>query len=144
MMSLPRCQQRALDAMAAGLQATEPRLAAMFAMFARLATDEAAPGREQLPPTRWYVVVLGRLRALLRVPRRRSRSGRAPRRRARRTLIFGQVAIAAVICAVLLGLTSHAGPGCGRGQPAHVASRFTGRATVPQVSCALSARGIGH
>jgi hypothetical protein len=46
--SLPAGQQRALDGIESALQAGEPRLASMFAIFTRLARDEAAPRRESL------------------------------------------------------------------------------------------------
>jgi len=39
-MSLPACQQRALDALERTLEASETRLTAMFAMFTRLTRDE--------------------------------------------------------------------------------------------------------
>jgi hypothetical protein len=46
--SLPACQQRALDGIESALQAREPRLASMFAIFTRLARDEAVPRTESL------------------------------------------------------------------------------------------------
>jgi hypothetical protein len=46
--SLPACQQRALDRIESTLQACEPRLASMFAIFTRLARDEAVPRTESL------------------------------------------------------------------------------------------------
>jgi len=47
-MSLPACEKRALDAMDSALAASEPRLAAMFAMFARLCRDEGPIAAERL------------------------------------------------------------------------------------------------
>ncbi|HEY1346851.1 MAG TPA: hypothetical protein VGF54_17835 [Streptosporangiaceae bacterium] len=47
-MTLPACQQRALDGIESALQAREPRLASMFAIFTRLAKDEAVPRTESL------------------------------------------------------------------------------------------------
>jgi hypothetical protein len=46
--SLPAGQQRALDGIESALQAREPRLASMFAIFTRLAGDEAVPRTESL------------------------------------------------------------------------------------------------
>jgi hypothetical protein len=146
MMTLPRTQQRALDAIAAALQASEPRLAAMFAMFGRLTEDDAAPRREELPTLRWYRLVLLRPSRLLRAARHRPagpRRARERRQRVVRALILGQVALAVVIGAVLLGLTSHSSPACGKGDTARVA-RFTGRAAVPDLGCALSAERGGR
>jgi hypothetical protein len=59
-MSLPAAQQRVLDGMAEAMRASEPRLVSMFAMFTRLTTNEAAPGREQLPrrPLRDFLSIL--------------------------------------------------------------------------------------
>lgn len=39
-MSLPACQQRSLDRIEGALQAAEPRLASMYAMFAKLSEGE--------------------------------------------------------------------------------------------------------
>jgi Protein of unknown function (DUF3040) len=39
-MSLPACQQRTLDRIEGALQASEPRLASMYAMFAKLSDGE--------------------------------------------------------------------------------------------------------
>jgi hypothetical protein len=46
-MSLPACQQRALDRMESALQASEPRLASMYAVFGRLNAGEPI-GEERL------------------------------------------------------------------------------------------------
>ena len=46
-MSLPACQQRALDRMEGALRASEPQLASMYAIFGRLNADEPI-GAERL------------------------------------------------------------------------------------------------
>ena len=46
-MSLPACQQRALDRMEGALRASEPHLASMYAIFGRLNADEPI-GAERL------------------------------------------------------------------------------------------------
>ena len=51
-MTLPACQQRALDAMESALEASEPRMKAMFAIFTRLTKDEEPIGAERLPNRR--------------------------------------------------------------------------------------------
>jgi hypothetical protein len=136
-MSLPRAQQRTLDAMAAKLRASEPRLAAMFAMFARLTGDDANPLREEMPARRWYRIAVLQPWRLLRRPGA-SRQPRQSRRLLVRALILSQVAIAVAIGVFLMGLTSHSGPACGKDQSARIA-RFTGRAAVPEPACPLSA-----
>jgi hypothetical protein len=65
-MSLPACQQRALDRMEGALRASEPHLASMYTMFGRLNASEPI-GAEQLtrkrlrwlqPGTAMYAIVL--------------------------------------------------------------------------------------
>jgi hypothetical protein len=65
-MSLPACQQRALDRMEGALRASEPHLASMYTMFGRLTASESI-GAEQLtrkrlrwlqPGTAMYAIVL--------------------------------------------------------------------------------------
>jgi hypothetical protein len=52
MMSLPARQQRMLDGIERVLQASEPKLASMFAIFARLTSDEGPAMTERLRPRR--------------------------------------------------------------------------------------------
>src|SRR6266576_4977000 len=65
-MSLPACQQRALDRMEGALRASEPRLASMYTIFGRLNSGEPI-GTERLtrrrlrwlqPGTTMYAIVL--------------------------------------------------------------------------------------
>jgi hypothetical protein len=107
-MSLSTAQQRVLDGMADGLRRTEPKLAAMYAMFTRLCGAEGPPIRERLPSRRsWpflaaFVAVLtGRL----------TQRGRRVRRL---VLIATQVSIAVVLLSVLVGLTWRSSAGCGQ------------------------------
>ena len=62
-MSLSACQQRTLTAMDCALEATEPRLSAMFAMFARLTWSEPICAEQlsrrrpsQSRPDRWLML----------------------------------------------------------------------------------------
>jgi hypothetical protein len=71
--SLPACQQRALDGIEGALQACEPRLASMFAIFTRLARDEAVPRTEsQRAETRvawgWLGGLTATPRAIVAIP----------------------------------------------------------------------------
>ena len=50
-MSLPACQQRALDRMEGALRASEPRLASMYTIFGRLNAGEPI-GTERLTRSR--------------------------------------------------------------------------------------------
>ena len=95
-MGLPAVQQRVLDRMEGTLKASEPHLAAMFAIFARLSAGEPV-GRESLAARRrrWWLRPGAGLSALVLVP----------------------VMFALIITGVLLGSPSHAGT-CAVGMPA--------------------------
>ena len=68
-MGLPAVQQRVLDRMEGALKASEPHLAAMFAIFARLSAGEPV-GREALAARRrrWWPRPGAALSALVLVP----------------------------------------------------------------------------
>jgi hypothetical protein len=57
-MSLPACQQRALDRMEGALRANEPHLASMYAIFGRLNADEPI-GTERLTRKRLRLLQQG-------------------------------------------------------------------------------------
>ena len=65
-MSLPACQQRALDRMEGALRASEPHLTSMYAIFTRLAADEPVQAEQFArrrmrwlqPGTSMYAIVL--------------------------------------------------------------------------------------
>ena len=115
-MSLPAGQQRALDAIAEGICTGEPKLASMFAIFARLSKNELPPRREQLiaePGVRgWLMSLPARLWAGL--PGGQTEPGR---RTWRRALILGQLTIATVGLVVFLTVTAHPGK-CAPAAPA--------------------------
>jgi hypothetical protein len=107
-MSLPPAQERVLDAMAEALRTSEPRLVSMFAMFGRLAKNEAAPSREQLPRGR-------RLAARLRrgTAKTAPQQGQQPRRIWLHVLVASPIAIALTVIGLVAGLSSHsAAPPC--------------------------------
>jgi len=95
-MGLPAVQQRVLDRMEGALKASEPHLAAMFAIFTRLSAGEPV-GRESLAARRrrWWLRPGAGLSALVLVP----------------------VMFAVIITGVLLGRPTHAGT-CAVGMPA--------------------------
>lgn len=106
-MSLSAAQQRVLDGMANGLRRTEPRLAAMYAMFTRLSGSEGPPIRERLARRRRWPF-LAPLGAVM--------TGKLPQRgRMRRlVLIASHIAIAIVLLSVLTGLSWRSSAGCGQ------------------------------
>jgi hypothetical protein len=95
-MGLPAGQQRVIDRMEGALKASEPHLAAMFAIFARLSAGEPV-GRESLAARRrwWWLRPGAGLSALVLVP----------------------VMFALIITGVLLGGPTRAGT-CAVGMPA--------------------------
>jgi hypothetical protein len=113
-MSLAAREQQILDGMETALQAGETRLTSMFTIFTRLSSDEEIPGIEEL------AVRSRRPRSWLRAPRA---AGRYPRNawrrstsRARwatgrpaaklRAIALIPVALAAIACVVLLGVST--------------------------------------
>lgn len=99
-MSLPDCQQRMLDTMAGRLQARDPRLAGMFAIFTRLNRQEPMPAAEHLNS--------GPLR-------RAAERTRLACSQARRTpvILLIPAVLVAVICCVALFPPSGGARGCG-------------------------------
>jgi hypothetical protein len=95
-MGLPAVQQRVLDRMEGTLKASEPHLAAMFAIFSRLSAGEPIR-RESLAARRrrWWLRPGAALSVLVLVP----------------------IMFAVIITGVLLGGRSHAGT-CAVGMPA--------------------------
>ena len=94
-MGLPAVQQRVLDRMEGTLRASEPHLAAMFAIFARLSAGEPVRRESLAARRRWWLRPGAALSALVLVP----------------------VMFAVILTGVLLGAQSHAGT-CAVGMPA--------------------------
>jgi hypothetical protein len=119
-MTLPASQQHALDAIDDALQATEPRLARMFGIFAHLTRQEVMPAVEALPPGRWWTQY--------RLPGRHYRPGRQQPKRAERRLgrvvLLPLLLIAAaslLVCSLVSAGT--AGRGCGQAAVMVMAAR---------------------
>jgi hypothetical protein len=130
-MSLPAGQQRVLEGIAEALRKTEPRLTSMFAIFTRLANDEPPPRREQLAAVGPIAFLLAAWR---RPPRWEMSSGRRPRRL---MMLISQLAIAFIVLAALVGLTSVAPGRCAgptRPAPAAVSSHQVCRAQAGALS----------
>jgi hypothetical protein len=107
-MSLPACQQRVLDGMAQDLRASEPKMAAMFAIFTRLCGTEGRPRREQLSEGRVWPTWLRT--SCERLPGRHTEHGRLTWRRA---LIAGHLAVFALLFALVIGLSPNPTSSCG-------------------------------
>jgi Protein of unknown function (DUF3040) len=111
-MGLPACQQRVLDRMEGTLKASEPHLAAMFAIFTRLSAGEPVGAESLAARRRWWQRPGPTLAALVLVP----------------------VMFAVIVTGVLLGSPTHAGT-CAVGMPVAVTVP-----RGSQSSCATSGR----
>jgi hypothetical protein len=99
-MGLPAGQQRVLDGMERTLQSCEPKLTAMFAIFARLTKDETTPRIEALDG-RWFSRGRGRWQLAA------GHRGTAAR------IVLIPVLLASVVAVIVLGgLTTPAGRTC--------------------------------
>jgi hypothetical protein len=122
-MSLPVGQQRVLDGIEDALQASEPRLASMYAIFTRLTKNEMRPRREELPVGRLRLAWLRRCLSVRRVVRAITprRWGPLPR-----ALVLAQIITVLAALGVLIGLTVHTVRGvCGSGLGVHPALTHT-------------------
>jgi hypothetical protein len=120
-MSLPSCEQRALDAIACNLRAGEPRLASMFAIFARLEGKDGAPRPERIEPRR-------QLRWRPRWWLRRRRRGPRWLAPVSKTVALVPLIVVVVISAVLLSVARPAARhGCASIQPVRAWRSFTDR-----------------
>jgi hypothetical protein len=108
-MSLPACQQRALDRMEGALRASEPDLASMFTIFGRLNVGEPI-GRERLARKRQRWLHAGTtMYAIVLVP----------------------VMFAAIIVGALLGSGSRSTAACEAGYSVGGVSPLSGRSSCP-------------
>lgn len=116
-MGLPVGEQRVLDEIEDSLRVSEPRLASMYAIFARLTHSDGRPLREQLPSISGARRAFGRLFQALSLGRY-ARAGRSRRSRpfAKALLICNFVLLLAVL-GLLIGLNMPGGqPGCSTSQ----------------------------
>ena len=113
-MSLPANQQRVLDGMERALQASEPHMASMYAIFARLHEGTEPVGAEPLERRRWRGLQPGT-----------GQSGRGMYAMALIPVLFIMV-----VAGVLLGGSAHGLTTCGSGSAA-----FGGSPWVTRSSC---------
>ena len=93
---MPTGQQQILDWIESDLEAGEPRLRSMFAIFTRLTRDEGAPRTESLRPQGLF---------------RRARPGRG-RHGPLRAVLYLPLVLGLVALFVLLAVSSSAAHGC--------------------------------
>jgi hypothetical protein len=114
-MGLPVRQRMVLDHMDRTLQGTDPRLAALYAIFCRLARDEDMPRIEQLrhglqARLAWLRLTLAAIAIRLHI-RRRPRPGRRLRPR-QRIVLFYPLAIALAVGSIVLAVRSGPAKSC--------------------------------
>ena len=102
-MGLPVGQRRSLDEIENSLRASDPRLASLFTIFTRLNHDEEMPVIEQLMAS-----AVGLWAMLAAVGRRLIASPRARFR----TAVFFPMALAAMVCTMLIGAGSSGAVRC--------------------------------
>jgi hypothetical protein len=118
-MSLPVGQQRVLDDIEDALQASEPRLASMYAIFTRLTKNELRPRREELSVGRLRLGLLRCGTMVGRVIRAITAKGWGPVPRA---VVLAQIITILAALGVLIGLTVHTVRGaCSSSLAAHPA-----------------------
>jgi hypothetical protein len=105
---LPARQVKVLEYIECELQASDPKLAALYATFARLAGDEELPRIEELRHrvSQWLARLryfAGRILSLLRFRRTR---------RARSAVLFFPLALAVLATSITLAVRSSSSPAC--------------------------------
>jgi hypothetical protein len=127
-MGLPARQRRVLERIEGTLRGSDPKLAALYAIFARLNRDEEMPRIEQvLHGARALLVRLRHVTALLLTPITWLFFRLAPRQRA--VLLF-PVAIAVAVTGIVFAARSGSGNNC---VPTRPASMSADAAKAPKV-----------
>jgi len=106
-MSLPVRQRRVLERIESALRGSDPRLAGLYAIFAKLNRDEEMPRIEQLRHS--ALVLFARLRFALAALFPRFHIRLVPRQRA---VLFFPLAIAVAAASIVFAARSGAGNGC--------------------------------
>jgi hypothetical protein len=107
-MGLPARQRRVLGRIEGALRGSDPRLAALYSIFARLTREEEMPRIEQLRHR--VLVLLSSARRRLTIRRRRHRFGwLVPRQRA--ALLF-PLALVLAVGSIVLAVKFGGGPAC--------------------------------
>jgi hypothetical protein len=135
-MSLPASQQRVLDGMERALQASEPHMASMYAIFTRLNQGTEPVGAEPLKQRRWHG----------------PRPGTGQSGRGMYAMALIPVLFIMVVAGVLLGGSAHGLTTCGSGSAAFGGSpwvtrsscRTSGQAASGQAASGSATTGVVH
>jgi hypothetical protein len=136
-MGLPARQRRVLDRIECGLRGSDPRLAALYAIFCRLTRDEEMPRIEQLRHRVVVMFVHLRFRLvsfLSRVLRRL-----IPRQRA---AIFFPLALALAVTSIVFAARSSPGSRCMPVTPLAAGARYPSSSKLCKTSPVLTS--VGH
>ena len=103
-MGLPVRQRRVLERIESALRGSDPKLAALYAIFARLTSDEEMPRAEQLRHR--ALVILARLRRIPIAVGARLHVRLVPRQRA---VLFFPLAVALAVVSIVFAARSSSG-----------------------------------
>jgi hypothetical protein len=106
-MGLPARQRRMLDRIEGTLRGSDPKLAALYSIFARLTRDEEIPRIEQLRHS--AMAGLLRLRRRIAVCVAIAAGRLVPKQRA---VLFFPLALALAAASIIFAARSSSGPGC--------------------------------
>jgi len=137
-MGLPARQRRVLERIEGTLRGSDPRLAALYAIFARLTSDEEMPRIEQLRHS--ALAALARLQFLLAAFLARLHIRLVPRQRA---ALFFPLAIALAAASIVFAARSSSGAGCTPARAAAAAIEAA-KSKLCRPPATLSPLNFGH
>jgi hypothetical protein len=134
-MGLPARQRRALDRIECGLRGSDPRLAALYAIFCRLTRDEQMPRIEELRHRAVVAIVHLRFRLSHLFRRRRL----VPRQRA---AIFFPLALALAVTSIVFAARSSPGSRCTPVIPLAAGAKYISASKLCRTGPVLTS--VGH
>jgi hypothetical protein len=135
-MGLPARQRRALDRIECGLRGSDPRLAALYAIFCRLTRDEQMPRIEELRHRAVVAIVHLRFRLSFLFRRRRRL---VPRQRA---AIFFPLALALAVTSIVFAARSGPGSRCTPVTPLAAGAKYISTSKLCRTGPVLTS--VGH
>jgi hypothetical protein len=137
-MGLPARQLRVLDRIETTLRVSDPRLAALFAIFARLTCDEEMPKIEQLRHR--VLMLVARLRLALAGSRARLHVRLIPRQPA---VLFFPLAVAVLALSIVFAVRSSSGSSCTPARTVAV-SKYPAQTRICKIPTDLPQLTSGH
>jgi hypothetical protein len=137
-MGLPARQRRVLERIESTLRGSDPRLAALYAIFAKLTRDEEMPRIEQL--RQGASVLFARLRLVSAAVLARLHIPIGPRQRA---ALFFPLAIALAAVSIVFAVRSGPGSGC---TPVRTvaAAKYTAKSRLCRAAPTVTPLNFGH